>query len=393
VFEVLRGPYSARLFISSLVARTPSSALGLIFVLRTRELTGSFAAAGLASGTQALVSALCSPALGRAIDRRGQFGVVVGASSLSAAAMVAFALLGPGAPLVAILACAAVAGGLLPPLGACLRTVWQELLGSEERVHAAFALESAFLEATYIAGPVLIAGAIGAWSTAASALTAAVIQAGGTLVFALTPPARAWRPSGAAAVTGAGAMRAGGVRTLFGIFALVGAAFGAVEVAVPAASAAAGEPHVAGLLLGVWGLGSLLGGLLAARAPAPTDRVRRLCLLLAALACGHALLAVPTGLVALGALLLLAGSAVAPSFGLAFGMVDGVAPPGAVTEAYTWLSTGIAFGLAPGSALGGALAQHSGAGAAFLVAAGAGAAAAALAISRRRTLAPVAAPA
>jgi predicted MFS family arabinose efflux permease len=188
-------------------------------------------------------------------------------------------------------------------------------------------------------------------------------------------------------------MRAGGVRTLFGIFALVGAAFGAVEVAVPAASAAAGVPHVAGLLLGVWGLGSLLGGLLAARAPAPADRVRRLCLLLAALACGHALLAVPTGLVALGALLLLAGSAVAPSFGLAFGMVDGVAPPGAVTEAYTWLSTGIAFGLAPGSALGGALAQHSGAGAAFLVAAGAGAAAAALAISRRRTLAPVAAPA
>ena len=40
MFEVLRGPRSARLFVSSLVAQTPASALGLVFVLRTRLVLG-----------------------------------------------------------------------------------------------------------------------------------------------------------------------------------------------------------------------------------------------------------------------------------------------------------------------------------------------------------------
>jgi hypothetical protein len=384
VFGVLRGPFSARLFLSSLIAQTPASALGLVFVLRTRELTGSFAAAGAASGTAALASAVLSPAFGRVIDRRGQVGVLVGCALASACGLVAFALLPRGAALGAILACAAVGGGMLPPLGAALRTVWPTVLPAEQ-VHAAFALEAAFLEATYIVGPIVIAGAIGAWSTAASALTCAVVLAGGTAAFAAAGPVRAWRPTGVKA-GGIGALRAGGVRTLLGVYGLIGATFGAVEVGVPAATAAAGHAHLAGLLLGIWGLGSLLGGLLAARAPAPADRVRRLCLLLVGLAAGHALLAVPVGLVALSALLLVAGSVIAPSFGIAFAMVGDVAAPGTLTEAYAWLSTGIAAGLAVGAAAGGALAQAHGAGGAFLVAAAAGVTAAGFAALRRGSL-------
>ncbi len=391
MFEVLRGPHSARLFLSSLIAQTPASALGLVFVLRTRELTGSFAAAGAASGAAALASAVLSPAFGRAIDRRGQVGVLLVTAAASAAGLIGFALLPHGAAFGAILACAVVGGGMLPPLGAALRTVWPTVLPAEA-VPGAFALEAAFLEATYIVGPVLIAGAIGAWSTAASALTCAVVLVAGTAAFAAAAPVRAWRPSGVKVGRG-GALRATGVRTLLGVFALIGATFGAVEVGVPAALAAAGRPHLAGVLLGIWGLGSLLGGLLAARAPAPADRVGRLCLLLVVLAVGHALLAVPASVVGLAALLLVAGSAIAPSFGLAFALVGDVAAPGTLTEAYSWLTTGIAAGLAVGSAAGGALAQSSGASAAFFVAAAAGAAGAILAATRRATLAPVAAPA
>ena len=90
-------------------------------------------------------------------------------------AFVVFALLKPGASLAAILPCAIVSGAAMPPVGACLRTLWPDLLGDPAKVHAAFALESALLETTYIAGPVLIAGAIGAWSTAASAVACAVL--------------------------------------------------------------------------------------------------------------------------------------------------------------------------------------------------------------------------
>ena len=67
MLDLLRGGDSARLFVSSLVGRAPATALSLVLVLRTKELTGSFAAAGLASGSHALASAMCSPVLGRIV--------------------------------------------------------------------------------------------------------------------------------------------------------------------------------------------------------------------------------------------------------------------------------------------------------------------------------------
>jgi hypothetical protein len=387
MFDVLRGPGSARLFLSSMIARIPAAAAGLVFVLRTKELTGSFAAAGVASGAHALAAAVCAPALGRLVDRRGQTVVLLGGALLSALALSAFAALRPGASLAAIVPCAVVSGAAMPPIGACLRTLWPQLLGDPARVHAAFAFESAVLETTYIAGPVLIAGAIGAWSTAASALTCAGLVLAGTLVFATAEASRAWRGREVVA-GGGGALRAPGVRTLAVVFVLIGVAFGAVEVAVPAAADAAGSPAAAGWLLGLWGFGSFVAGLLAARGRPPADRIRRLCLLLVVLAVGHALLALPVGLVALGGLLLLAGGAIAPSFGLAYGLVDTAAPEGTVTEAFTWLTTGIAAGLAGGSAAAGILAEGPGAGAGFLLAACGAAGAAAFAAARRGTIAP-----
>ncbi len=384
MLAVLSAPGSARVFVASMVARVPVTALGLVFVLRAKELTGSFAAAGVAAGLYALASAACAPALGRMADRRGQPAVLVPAAFFAAVALTAFAALPAGLPFAGIVACAVVAGAATPPVGPCLRAMWPDMLGDRSLAHKAFALESAGLEITYIAGPVLIAGAIGSQSTAAAALTSGLLLLAGTLVFAAAGPVRAFRPAPRAA-GGGGPLRSSGVRTLAVVYVLVGLAFGAVEVGVPASADAAGHPHASGLLLGVWGLGSLLGGIAAAQARPPADRVRRLCLLLALLAAGHALLAVPAGLLGLAALLLLAGAAIAPAFGIANGLVDGVAPAGAVTEAFTWLSTGIALGLALGSAIGGALADGT-PGGAFALAGVACLGAALYASSRRGAL-------
>ena len=211
MLDLLRGGDSARLFVSSLVGRAPATALSLVLVLRTKELTGSFAAAGLASGGNALANAVCSPVLGRLLDRRGQPPILFAGALVSALAMVAFATLPHGVSLAAILPCAVIAGAALPPLGACLRTLWPALLDSPERVHAAFALDAAGIEIVYIAGPVLIAGALGSWSLAASAVACAVLLVAGTLVFGTSPSSRAWRP-GPHEETG-GALRAPGVRT------------------------------------------------------------------------------------------------------------------------------------------------------------------------------------
>ncbi|WP_053225863.1 MFS transporter [Solirubrobacter soli] len=382
--ELLRGGDSARLFVSSLIGRAPATALSLVLVLRTKELTGSFAAAGLASGGNALANAVCSPVLGRMLDRRGQPPILLLSGLVSTVAMVAFALLPHGVSLAAILPCAVVAGATLPPLGACLRTLWPALLPAD-RVHAAFALDAAAIEIVYIAGPVLIAGALGSWSLAASAVACAVLLVVGTVVFATSPSSRAWRPRGHDG--GGGALRAPGVRTLAVLFVLIGLAFGAIEVAVAAVADDAGTRGATGPLLGAWGFGSFVGGMLATRASAPPDPVRRLLGFLVVLTAGHLLLALPVSLLALGALLFVSGAAIAPAFGLAYGLVERAAAAGTVTEAYTWLSTGLAAGIAVGAALAGALAEGAGPAAGFVLAAAGAALGAATVAARRETLA------
>jgi len=387
ITSVLRVPGFTPLFLASLAARMPVAALGLLLILRTRELTGSYAAGGAVAGAYALANGVTAPLLGRLVDRRGQTPVLVPAAIVAACAFTGFALLPHGVAPAAAVALAAIGGATIPPIGACLRTLWPGVLGDDAgRTHTAFSLEAAALEATYIAGPVLIAGAIGSWSTAAATLLCAALLIGGVIWFTSHAASRAWRPAARRSHGLGGALRAPGVRTLAVVFMLLGATCGAIEVGVPVATEAAGHPGAAGLLLGIWGAGSLLGGLAAARAGAARAPVRRLTALLAALAAGHLLLTLTTAPAVLAALLLIAGLALSPAMAVAYALVEGLAPKGAVTEAYTWLSTGIAAGLAVGAVSAGALAEAHGAGPAFALAGAVCAAAALVGALTRGTL-------
>ena len=390
VRTVLGTPAVARLFATSILARVPLAAIGIVVILRTHELTGSFAAGGAAAAAGALASGLSQPLLARLVDRRGQARILLPGAAVAATALAVFALLPTGTPLGLILATTLVAGLATPPLGAALRTLLPAVMGDPERLRAAFALESSALEITYVVGPLALAGALAAWSTTAAALACSALLLAGTAAFLATPASRAWQPAAAPPAGHGllGAMRSPGVRTLCLLLALMGLTFGAVEVGVPAAAEAAGHGDSAGPLLSVWGLGSMLGGLLAMRLRRPAGPLARLTVTIAALAAGHLLLAAAPGLLALGALLLVAGLSIAPSFASAFALTDGLAPPGAMTEAFAWLGTGIAAGLAVGGALGGWAAEARGADAALLIAGLAGVAALAVVAARRGTLAP-----
>jgi MFS family permease len=376
---VLRAPGFTWLFGASMLGRIPVFATGLVLVLRTRELTGSFASGGLVAGLSAAAVCVSSPVLGRLVDRRGQVLVLSACAVLSATGLLLLGLLPDGVSVAAPAACALMTGLGFPPLGACLRAALPVLLPDRERRHAAFALESAFTEVTYVIAPLLVAASIALGGTRDAAFVCAILSPLGILGFAAHPAVRTWRAperSGRG-----GALRGPGVRVLVIVFGLVGAAFGAVEVAVPASA----DPGLAGVLLALWGVGSLVGGLLAARAPAPADPPRRLRRLLVALAVGQLLLVPATGLVALAVLLTIAGLAIAPTFACTFGLMEELAPAGTLTEAYTWLSSGITGGLAVGAAVAGTLAQHNGPAAGFAFAAAAAAAGAALAaLSRLR---------
>lgn len=355
--DVLRAPGARSLFAASCVARLPMGALGLLLVLHTHALTGSYAAGGLAAGAYALAIGLSNPLLARVVDRRGQALVLRAGAPVAAAAIVVVALLPAGAPRGAVVACA-IAGGLCqPPVGACMRALWPELLDGPDRRHAAYALESVVLEVVYICGPVVIVAGIGSWSLRAALVACAVALAAGDLAFSAHPVSRGWRPRARPERDRTGALRGGGVRVLLAVFALLGLSVGAVEVVVPASLDAMGHRELTGLLLGFWGVGSMIAGFAVARAGAPADAPRRLALLLVGWSAAHAALGAAGAPVTMALVLLAAGAAIAPTFVCANGMLDHLAPAGTLTEAFTWTQTGMVVGVAAGSAIAGALVE------------------------------------
>jgi predicted MFS family arabinose efflux permease len=381
--DVFSAPGVRRAFLMMVISRLPMGAVALVLILRTRELTGSYAAGGLVAAANALGHGIGGPLLGRAIDRRGQTGVLVGAGVIHGAALVGFALLPAGAPLAAAVACALVAGFSMPPTGPSLRSIWGSQLTDEDQRHRAYSFESAVFEIVYIAGPLVFVGAVGSVSLAAAAAACGVVTAIGTFLFASTSVSRGWRPSGDRADGRAGALQGAGVRVILAGLFVLGIAIAAIEIAV---AAFAGGEAKAAVLLALWGLGSFIGGLVNTRRSAPADPPHALALLLLALAALSAPLALAQDMASLGVLMVLAGLAIAPALATAFSLLGQVAPAGTMTEAYTWTATGFGGGIALGSAAGGWLVEHSGTDASFLVAAVAIAVAAAVAFAGRDTL-------
>ena len=358
MLAVLRLPGVRSLFACSCLGRLSMGALGLLMILQTHELTGSFAAGGLVAASYTIALGVSNPALARAVDRAGQTLVLRTGAVVSASAMAAFATVGD-VPVPALMGIAAVAGAAQPPIGACMRSLWPVLAPGADLRHAAYALEGAAGEIIYILGPVVIVGVIGAWSLEAALLTCSATVLVGDWLFSFHPASRGWRPPALAERHLLGALRGPGVRVLIGAFALCGLAVGAVEVGVPATLEPLGKESLTGLMLGLWGLGSLATSFLVARAGAAGNPPRRLTVLLLAWGATHAAIALATGPLSLGALLLLAGAAISPVLVYANGMLDQLAPAGTLAEAFTWTTTGLTAGIALGAALAGVLSDHA----------------------------------
>jgi MFS family permease len=166
----------------------------------------------------------------------------------------------------------------------------------------------------------------------------------------------------------------------------LGFCFGAMEVTLPAFSEDMASPAWAGVLLAVWSLGSAVGGLAyGARADtlplAPT--FVRLSMLLPLT---YLPLAASPSLVVMPVLCLLAGLAIAPLLASGNQLVGDVAPPGALTEAYTWPITSLVVGVAVGNAIAGLLVEAADWRVAFLAAAFGAGIGGVLAFTRRATL-------
>jgi len=382
--SVLRAPGVRWLLGTSLVARLPAAMTSLGIILRVSHGTGSYAAAGVVSAAFVVGAAAFGPVLGRLADRLGRRPVLLGASVTNAVGLVALSRV-PTADTAILLVASALAGASSPPVAASVRSLWPALVGAAER-DALYAVDSTLQELTFVVGPALVAIIDGAFGSAAPLVASGALGLAGTVALvsrSVITTETERHPRGTSA-----RVLSRPFLVLTGTIALLLLAFGSLEIGVVAFAGARHAAGQAGLLLGVWSAGSLLGGV-AFGTRATAGGARSLPGLLSACAGGFALLAATPDVSVLYVLLLVAGIAIAPSLGCIYGLAGRLAPTGAVVEAFSWISSGILVGAAAGTAAGGLVVQHFGSRVDFIGATLAALAAAAAALALERLAPPV----
>jgi MFS family permease len=330
--------------------------------------------------------AAMAPLLGRLADRRGPRRVLLvqaAAYPLLLAVLVAVVL--GGAPAGAVVAAAAAAGAGTPLVSGTVRALWSRVDPAVRPT--AYALDATATEMVFVVGPTLVAVLAVVAGPAVAVGVAGVLAVGGAVGIATSGAIRAWAPVAAQARRGAfTTVLAPGMPRLLASGSALMLGFGALEVAIPAFAGAAGSPGLSGVLLAVWSLGSVAGGLWFGARVLSVSLPRQYRWGLLGVTIGLAPLATVSSPWVLGALLFLGGTAIAPTLTVQSSLVGALAPAHATTEAFTWLST-IAFGAsAVGAAVGGALIESATgiSGAMALAAAGAGLAIAVTLVPGRR---------
>ncbi len=366
--QVLSKPGAAAFSASGFLARLPISMVTLGIVLLISARTDSYGLAGGISAALVIASCLAALLQGRLIDRLGQARVLLPAITIctvSLSLLVWAVEAGYRVPLPHIFA--ALAGATMPAVGAAVRARWTHVLKNPAERQTAFALEAVVDECVFLSGPPLATVLATTVDPAAGLVAAIVFGLVGTLVFCslrgTEPPAHPTR-------SGSGAKVPMPWRQLLPValisFAL-GGLFGSTEVVTVAFAEDLGDTAIAGVLLALWALGSLVAGFITGAVTwrsAPATRMRIGVVALTALMAPTPLIG---SSVAMGVLLFLAGFAIAPTLIGAISFIEQTVPASRLTEGIAMLSTTMAAGLAPGAAVAGVVVDAHGPHTAYLV--------------------------
>jgi MFS family permease len=361
--QVLRQPHVARLLATSMLARLPQGMSGLAILLFLTPTLG-YARSGLATGLSVAAGGLSNVLLARAVDRIGARRVLAPSAAFYAAGMLGLAANQHSAYAVQLLLCAVI-GLVTPPVSSVARGLWPRVVG-EDLAQVIYGLEATAQEFIFIAGPATIALVAGLASARVAVIVAGLTGLVGALAYVSAPPF---------GVLARGVARAKGDRVLFGTgvlrYAVVGMflilGFSMTEIAtVDFVGGRAASPK-AGIVLAIWSLGSLVGGLsFGAANQKVTDRT--LAMVVGLTACGLGLASLSPDVVGLAVILLCSGAAVAPTLARLYTRMGSAAPEGATTEAFGWLAVGFLAGSSAGSTLGGASVDAIGSRWTFLIA-------------------------
>ena len=251
------------------------------------------------------------------------------------------------------MALALIAGLATPPIQPAVRTIYPKMVNSKQ-LTPLFSLDASAQEIIWILGPVITTFISTQISTEWGILVAVVIMVLGGTWFIASPEVGRVRIPRSRRKLGQVLKRPPVLLATVVGFLLIGAC-AAVEAAVVATFGHDGLE--AGVVLGIFAVGSLTGGLTFGHIPiGPWALARRMFIVLVGMAASIFF----SSAILLSVTLFVAGIGIAPALTVLFAMVSASVKFSDTAEAYGWVGTGQLIGAALGSASAGLLIDQNG---------------------------------
>jgi predicted MFS family arabinose efflux permease len=366
--------------------RIPVFSAGVLLTVHVVSTLGrSYAAAGVLASVATVAVAISGPWRGRLLDRIGLRRVVLPSTVV---ALVCWSI-APWVDYLPLLVLAGVAGLFVIPSFSIIRQAVMAAVPSKER-RTAISLDAAAVEVAFIVGPATTIWATAHWDTRWVLFAVQMLGVlGGVTLWLVDLPLRSEAEDDAGAPHPSRA-------SWFGLpfiavccaaacatFVLAG-----TDLGIVARMRELGAPTSIGIVLGVWGLGSLLGALVYGGLSRPISTFWLLG--------GLALVTLPMGLahgiVSLSLLAFVAGLLCAPTITASVDQASRIVPASARGEAMGWHGSSLTLGGAMGAPFAGLAIDEVGAGGGFVAPAAIGLVVAVLGASvaqtRRRRCAP-----
>jgi MFS family permease len=359
--SLLKTPGVARIIAAQLTARYPFGMLSLAFMLHIERIHHSNGSAGLVLAAMSIGQAIAGPLTSRLMGVLGMRTVLWTTLVACSAAVAAIGVFVMPVPLT--MAVAFFAGLSMPPIQPAVRTIYPKMVNSRQ-LTPLFSLDASAQEIIWIAGPVVITFVSTQIGTVEGILMAVAIMLAGGAWFIASPEVGRVRIPRSKRRFGVVLARPPVLLATVVGFLLVGSC-AAVEAGV-VANFGEGSPF-SGIVLAIWSIGSLVGGLAIGHVPiGPWATARRMLIVTVGIVISVFFLWSWWGL---SLTLLIAGVGIAPALAVLFAIVSASVKFSDTAEAYGWVGTGQLIGAALGSALAGFLIDGSGPAGAFWVAA------------------------